>query len=134
MMEIKCKTFARLPGTLLATQCSLATVSGLMAVWDPSGHMMPFFAVGHLAARRSSGCLALCLTTQCPPDRIGRKSLKTIDAPWKSAISGMIIPLSALSSLAVKFGCCVNVCRAVELELWALSHKKNEIQPNLTSN
>ena len=133
MMEIKRKIFVILSCTLLATQRSLATVSGLMAVWDLTGHLMPFFAVGHLGSRLPSGCLALFLTTQCP-DRIGRKSLKTIDAPWKSAISGMIIPLSALSSLAVQFGCCVNVCRAVELELLALSHKKNEIQPNLTSN
>ena len=117
MMEIKRKTFIRLPGTLLATQHSLATVSDLMAVLDPSGHLMPFFAVGLLASRRPSGCLALFLTSHYPPGRIGHKSPKTIDAPWKSVISGMIIPLSALFSSAVKFGCCVNICRAVELEL-----------------
>ena len=96
-MEIKRKILVRLPGTLLATQHSLATDSGLMAVSDPNGHLLPFFAVGHLASRRSSGCLALFLTTQCP-GRIGHKSPKTIDAPWKSVISGMIIPLSALFS------------------------------------
>ena len=90
MMEIKHKTFVILPGTLLATQHSLATVSGLMAVLDPSGHLMPFFAVKHLVCRCPSGCLALYLTSQCTPGRIGRKSPKTIDTPWKSAISGMI--------------------------------------------
>ena len=96
MIEFKRKPFVRLPGTLLATQHSLATVSGLMAVWDPSGHLMPFFAVGHLPSRRPSGCLALCLTIQRPPGRIGRKSPKAIDARWRSAISGMIIPPSVL--------------------------------------
>ena len=124
---IKCKTFVIRPGTRLATQRSLATVSGLMAVWDSNDHLMPFFAVGHLASRHPSSCLALCLTNQCPPGRIGRKSTKTIDAPWKSAMSGMIISPSALFSLAVKFGCCVNICHPVELELWALSHKKNKM-------
>ena len=110
MMEIKRKPFARLPGTLLATPCSLATVSGLMTVWDPSDHLIPF-AVGHLP----SGCLTLCLTIQRPPGRIVRKSPKAIDAPWNSAISGLVIPPSALFLLAVEFGCCVNICRAAEL-------------------
>ena len=96
MLEIKRKTFVRLPGTLLVTQHSLTTVRGHMAVWDPTGHLMPFFAVGHLASRHPSGCLALFLTTQCPPGHIGHKIPKTIDAPLKPVTLGMIIPLSAL--------------------------------------
>ena len=95
-MVIKHKTIVRLPGTLLAIQRSLATVSGLIAVSDPGGHLMSFFALGHRASRRPSGCLALFLTTQYPPGRIGHKSPKTIDAAWKPVISGMIIPLSVL--------------------------------------
>ena len=46
MMEIKRKTFVSLSGTLLATQRFLATVSALMAVWQPPGHLIPFLAIG----------------------------------------------------------------------------------------
>ena len=124
MMDIRRKPFARFSGTLLATQHSLATVSALMAVWDPSGHLMPFFAVGHLAPFRLFGPLLDHSVSSWPYRTQEYEDHRCLT---EICLFKLDNPPSALFSLAVKFGCCVNICRAVELELWTLSHKKNEI-------
>ena len=89
--------------------------------WDPDGHFMPLFAVGHLASRRPSSCLALCLTIQCP-GRIGRMSPQNHRCPMETCHFRHGNPCACAFSLAVNFGCCVNICGAVELELWALRY------------